>query len=76
MAFSAAGTATVHALQYPVGEATHTSHGLGNAVLMPAVMRNIVKSRIPEMAYIARALDLLPIGSDDAVAEQPGWSRI
>src|SRR5262245_58690833 len=29
MAFSNAGTAAVHALQYPVGEATHTSHGLG-----------------------------------------------
>jgi alcohol dehydrogenase len=71
MAFSAAGTATVHALQYPVGEATHTSHGHGNAVLMPAVMRNIVKSRIPEMAFIARAFDpaLNRVG-DDAAAEQ------
>ena len=71
MAFSAAGTATVHALQYPVGEATHTSHGLGNAVLMPAVMRNIVKSRIPEMAFIARALDAnLKSASDEAAASQ------
>lgn len=71
MAFSAAGTATVHALQYPVGEATHTSHGLGNAVLMPTVMRNILKSRIPEMAFIARALDpSLSKASDDAAAEQ------
>jgi alcohol dehydrogenase len=71
MAFSAAGTATVHALQYPVGEATHTSHGLGNAVLMPAVMRNIVKSRIPEMAFIARAMDPgLNRATDDAAAEQ------
>jgi alcohol dehydrogenase len=71
MAFSAAGTATVHALQYPVGEATHTSHGLGNAVLMPAVMRNIVKSRIPEMAFIARAMDPgLNRVSDEAAAEQ------
>ena len=57
MAFSAAGTATVHALQYPVGEATHTPHGLGNAVLLPTVMRNITSSRIPEMAFIARSLD-------------------
>ncbi len=57
MAFSAAGTAAVHALQYPVGEATHTPHGLGNAVLLPTVMKNITPSRIPEMAYIARCLD-------------------
>lgn len=71
MAFSAAGTATVHALQYPVGEATHTSHGLGNAVLMPTVMRNILKSRIPEMAFIARALDpALSKVSDNEAAEQ------
>ena len=71
MAFSAAGTATVHALQYPVGEATHTSHGHGNAVLMPAVMRNIVKSRITEMAFIARAMDPgLHRASDEDAAEQ------
>jgi alcohol dehydrogenase len=71
MAFSAAGTATVHALQYPVGEATHTSHGLGNAVLMPAVLRNIMKSRIPELAFIARALDpALNESSDEAAAHE------
>jgi alcohol dehydrogenase class IV len=57
MAFSAAGTAAVHALQYPVGEATHTPHGLGNAVLLPTVMRNITSARVEEMAFIARSLD-------------------
>jgi alcohol dehydrogenase class IV len=71
MAFSAAGTATVHALQYSVGEATHTSHGLGNAVLMPAVMKAILKARIPEMAFIARAFDSsLERVSDEEAAEQ------
>jgi alcohol dehydrogenase len=71
MAFSAAGTAAVHALQYPVGEATHTSHGLGNAVLMPAVLKNIVPSRIPELAFIARALNPnLKTLSDKEAAEQ------
>jgi alcohol dehydrogenase class IV len=57
MAFSAAGTAAVHALQYPVGEATHTPHGLGNAVLLPTVMRSITPSRVEEMAFIARSFD-------------------
>ena len=57
MAFSSAGTAAVHALQYPVGEATHTPHGLGNAVLLPTVMRSITPSRLEEMAFIARSLD-------------------
>src|SRR5262245_50238056 len=35
--FSCTNTAAVHALQYPIGEATHTSHSLDNAVLMPTV---------------------------------------
>ena len=71
MAFSNAGTAATHALQYPVGEATHTSHGLGNAVLLPAVMQAILETRIPEMAFIARALDpSLSDESDDAAARQ------
>jgi len=73
MAFSAAGTATVHALQYSVGEATHTSHGHGNAVLMPAVMKAILKSRIPEMAFIARAFDpkLERVSDEEAAANAP-----
>ena len=71
MAFSNAGTAAVHALQYPVGEATHTSHGLGNAVLMPSVLKACAKARIPELAFIARALDSsLNQASDEAAAQQ------
>src|SRR6202171_6097753 len=68
MAFSSAGTAAVHALQYPVGEATHTPHGLGNAVLLPTVMRSIVPSRIEEMAYIARCLNPALASGPDASA--------
>lgn len=68
MAFSSAGTAAVHALQYPVGEATHTPHGLGNAVLLPTVMRSITPSRISEMAFIARSLDPSLKSKDDADA--------
>jgi alcohol dehydrogenase len=71
MAFSSAGTAAVHALQYPVGEATHTPHGLGNAVLLPTVMRSITPSRISEMAFIARSLDpSLESASDAEAANQ------
>jgi alcohol dehydrogenase len=68
MAFSSAGTAAVHALQYPVGEATHTPHGLGNAVLLPTVMRHILPSRVPEMAFIARSLDPSLKSEDQASA--------
>jgi alcohol dehydrogenase class IV len=74
MAFSAAGTAAVHALQYPVGEATHTPHGLGNAVLLPTVMKSITSSRVAEMAYIARSLDphLSSATDDDAAGRAAG----
>jgi len=74
MAFSSAGTAAVHALQYPVGEATHTPHGLGNAVLLPTVMRNIMPSRIAEMAFIARSLDpsLKSRADGDAASQAAG----
>jgi alcohol dehydrogenase class IV len=74
MAFSSAGTAAVHALQYPVGEATHTPHGLGNAVLLPTVMKNITPSRISEMAYIARSLDPdLASATDEDAAPRAAW---
>ena len=74
MAFSSAGTAAVHALQYPVGESTHTPHGLGNAVLLPTVMRSITPSRISEMAFIARSLDpsLKSIADADAAGQAAG----
>lgn len=71
MAFSSAGTAGVHALQYPIGEATHTPHGLGNALLLPHVMRRITPARIREMAVIARCLDArLHSVADEVAAEQ------
>lgn len=71
MAFGNAGTAAIHALQYPVGEATHTSHGLGNAVLMPAVLEAIRETRVPELAFVARVLDpSLESSSDEDAARQ------
>ncbi len=39
LAFSNVGVALVHALEYPVGGATHCSHGAGNGLLLPYVMR-------------------------------------
>lgn len=38
-AFGTAGTAAAHALQYPVGNLTHTAHGAGVATLLPYVMQ-------------------------------------
>jgi len=56
LAFSNVGVALVHALEYPVGGATHCSHGAGNGLLLPFVMRFNQPARIKEFAAIARLL--------------------
>jgi alcohol dehydrogenase class IV len=56
LAFSNVGVAVVHALEYPVGGATHCSHGAGNGLLLPFVMRFNLPARLKEFATIARLL--------------------
>jgi alcohol dehydrogenase class IV len=57
-AFGTAGTAAAHALQYPVGNATHTAHGDGVASLLPYVMEFNRPACIDSYAHIARILGL------------------
>jgi alcohol dehydrogenase len=71
MAFSTAGTAIVHALQYPIGALTKTAHGLGNAVLMPAAARFNTSSRPHEAAQASWALGSSALSAGDAAAELP-----
>ena len=56
MAFSNSGVALVHALEYPIGALTHCSHGEGNGLLLPHVMRFNLPERRSEFAEIARWL--------------------
>lgn len=56
MAFSNVGVALVHALEYPVGGATDCSHGEGNGLLLPFVMRFNKPSRLVEFGRIATLL--------------------
>src|SRR5207302_3901989 len=56
LAFSNVGVALVHALEYPVGGAVHCSHGMGNGLLLPFVMRYDMPMRVPALANIARLL--------------------
>ena len=53
MAFSNVGVALVHALEYPVGGATHCSHGAGNGLLLPYVMRYNIPARRTAFAALA-----------------------
>ena len=53
MAFSNAGVGSVHALQYPIGAITHTSHGLGNGLMLPYLMQYLIPSNPQAFANIA-----------------------
>jgi alcohol dehydrogenase class IV len=74
LAFSNVGVAAVHALEYPVGAATHCSHGAGNGLLLPYVMRFNLPVRQREFAKIAiflgeDAADIACMGEIDAAEE-------
>jgi alcohol dehydrogenase class IV len=62
-AFGTAGTAAAHAIQYPVGNETHTPHGMGVALLMPYVMEFNRPACVGGFAEIARGIGLN--GKDD-----------
>ncbi len=61
MAFSNCGVAVVHALEYPLGAAVHCSHGEGNGLLLPHVMRFNLPYRLEEFAEIGRAMGAVDI---------------
>jgi alcohol dehydrogenase class IV len=68
LAFSNVGVALVHALEYPVGGATHCAHGAGNGLLLPFVMRFNLPARPAEFATIARLLGEDAAGMPDLQA--------
>jgi alcohol dehydrogenase class IV len=71
LSFSNIGVALVHALEYPLGGATHCSHGEGNGLLLPHVMRFNLPARKAEFARIAGWLGEDVRGlSEDAAAER------
>lgn len=56
MAFSNSAVALVHALEYPLGAVLHCSHGAGNGLLLPHVMRYNLPAREAQFARIAELL--------------------
>lgn len=67
-AFGTAGTAAAHAIQYPVGNETHTPHGMGVALLMPYVMEFNRPSCVAAFAQIGRAIGLS--GTDEELSHK------
>jgi alcohol dehydrogenase class IV len=71
LAFSNCGVALVHALEYPIGGAVQVTHGAGNGLLLPFVMRYNLPLRKEAFAKIAALLGENLNGlSDDAAAER------
>jgi alcohol dehydrogenase len=67
-AFGTAGTAAAHALQYPVGNLTHTAHGDGVATLLPFVMQYNRSSCVDSFAELARTVGLTE-GTPDELSQ-------
>lgn len=65
-----AGTAAAHAIQYPLGAATHTPHGVGVGALLPYVMEFNRPARIPEFAAIAVAMGADPAATAEDLADE------
>jgi len=62
LAFGNSGVSAAHALQFAVGAATHTSHGLGTGLLLPYVMEFNRPARPAEIDELGAAM-----GGGDAV---------
>jgi len=70
LAFSNCGVALVHGLEYPLGGALHCSHGAGNGLLLPHVMRFNLPKRTDALARIARLLGENVEGLTDSAAAE------
>jgi alcohol dehydrogenase class IV len=70
LAFSNSGVALVHAMEYPVGAAVHVSHGAGNGLLLPFVMRFNLPARKAAFAIVAQWLGEKTDGLDETAAAE------
>ncbi|HHV7523892.1 TPA: iron-containing alcohol dehydrogenase [Burkholderia orbicola] len=68
LALTAAGTAAVHALAYPLGGMFNVTHGVANAMLLPHMMAFNLDAIEDRLANVARALDLASKADTDADA--------
>jgi alcohol dehydrogenase len=61
IAFGNSGVSAAHALQFAVGAATHTSHGLGTGLLLPYVMEYNRPARVAEIDALSEILGGDPV---------------
>jgi alcohol dehydrogenase class IV len=70
LAFSNCAVAAVHALEYPLGGTLHCSHGAGNGLLLPHVMRFNLPVRSKELSRVATLLGEDVTGLDELSAAE------
>lgn len=76
LAFSNCAVAAVHALEYPMGGTLHCSHGAGNGLLLPHVMRFNLPVRFKELAKVAALLGEDVSGLDERTAAERAVSAV
>jgi len=76
LSFSNCAVALVHALEYPVGGAVHVSHGAGNGLLLPYVMRYNLPARKAAFAKIAALLGENVGGLSEGAAAERAISAV
>ena len=76
MAINTAGTAGAHAIQSPIGNITHTSHGFGVGALLPYVMRYNLPARIGEFAEVGRLLAACEASAPELEQAKAGIERV
>lgn len=65
MSINTAGTAAAHAIQSPIGNLTHTPHGIGVGALLPYVMRFNLPANTAAFAEMAQLFGVATPGASE-----------
>ncbi|UVE67853.1 iron-containing alcohol dehydrogenase [Burkholderia pyrrocinia] len=76
LALTAAGTAAVHALAYPLGGMFNITHGVANSMLLPHVMAFNLDAIVGRLARVAHALAIARHDDGDEAAANKLLERI
>lgn len=76
LALTAAGTAAVHALAYPLGGMFNITHGVANSMLLPHVMAFNLDASVGRLAKVAYALQIAQYHDDEETAAQKLVARL
>jgi alcohol dehydrogenase class IV len=70
IAFSNSSVCLIHGMSRPLGVHFHLTHGLSNALLLPAVTQFSIDAATSRYADVARCLETAPFGAGDQEAAQ------